>query len=772
MKNPLNVVVTRCLGHSNLRKIAVSSLALVGLWLAMPLEGIVPRSTRSLRADEAIAAPSDASPSFRRDVMPVFFRAGCNSGTCHGSSRGKDGFRLSLFGYDPNGDYERLTREMVGRRINAAVPEQSLLLLKAIGAVPHTGGKLFDRDSPYYRTLHQWIMAGAPDDLGPVPATLEVVLSHERLLFEGDGKVEKLRAVARASDGSERDVTEMARFQTNDPSVATVDPLGQVTAVGPGDTFVFARFNRFSVGTEVIVLPTDAGFQWSNPPTANFIDELVYDRLRKLRITPSALADDETFLRRVHLDLTGYPPTPDEYRAFMADTRPDKRTHKIDSLLASDMFADVWTALWAESLRIKGGDYAPDATDVKAADKFYSWIREQMRSKRALNEFVSDMVTASGSNIRNGPVNLYTMLVHKPTFKPKEFAADFSQLFLGVQIQCAECHNHPFDRWTMDDYYGLVSFFTGVKRKSGVEPRESTTYFNPSAAPATHLVDGRPMPATVLGGESPVPAGVDPRVELARWLTSAENELFSRNLANRIWAQLLGRGIVEPVDDVRVSNPPVNGPLLDALARRLVDSGFDLRALVRDICTSRVYQASSEPNESNRRDQRQFSHARLRHLRADVLLDSVMLVTGGQYSFDGFPRGTRAIDYYPRLHGDTERPDAGDPFFHTFGRSKRATVCACETKREPTLSQALHLMVGDTVSGRIASGGVVSKLIETKSTPEEVIDELFIRALSRHPTTEEMQSSRALVGNATKDQAIYEDIFWSLLNSSEFSFNH
>ncbi len=713
-----------------------------------------------------------AEVSFRRDVMPVFFRAGCNSGTCHGSARGKDGFMLSLFGYDAKGDYERIVNEMVGRRVNPAVPSQSLLLLKATGAVPHTGGKLFGRDTEYYQTILKWIEAGAPDDIGDVPATVAVELSSERLLFERPQAKESLKVTAKASDGSTRDVTKLARYFSNNESVARIDADGNVTATGAGDTHVFARFSRFTVGVEVIVLPQEGNFVWPNPAAANFIDELVFDRLQKLRIAPSELCDDETFLRRVTLDLIGRAPTVDEYRTFMSDARPDRRAAKIDQLIADDAFADYWTALWGEQLRIIGGNYAPVATDVKAADAYYQWIRKQMRDGRPLNEFVAEMVDASGSNLTNGPVNLYTMLVHKPQFEPKAFAADFSQVFLGVQIQCAECHNHPFDRWTQDDYYGFVSFFTGMKRKPGVEPRERRIYCDTTAPPARHLVDGRPMPARVLGGIEPVAAGGDPRTALANWLTSPQNDLFSRNLANRIWAHFLGRGIIEPVDDVRASNPPVNAPLLEALSKQLVESKFSLRTLAKEICNSRVYQLSAKPNASNQRDTRQFSHAHLRRLRADVLLDSVVTATGITRRFNGFPEGTRAIEYYPRESGDTEGPHFGDPFFATFGRSSRATVCACETKKEPTLSQTLHMAVGETVKDRIAGNSAVQKMLDRNAAPEEIVEELFIRTLCRRPTSAERTAIRDLIGEDSKDRAIYEDIFWSLLNSTEFSFNH
>jgi hypothetical protein len=710
--------------------------------------------------------------SFQQDVMPILFRAGCNSGTCHGAARGKDGFHLSLFGYDPQGDYFRISEEMIGRRINVARPEQSLLLRKATGRVPHTGGKLFDPKSEYYTTLLRWIEEGGLNDAGPVPEVVELKLSTDSFVFNRAGEQNSIRVTAIASDGSQRDVTTLARFHSNNGSVVDIREDGRLTATGPGDSNVFARFNRFTSGAEVIVLPSAENFTWPDPPVVNYIDELVFNRLQKLRIAPSPLCDDETFLRRITLDLAGRSPTVDEYHAFVSDQSAKKREQKIDSLLADDAFADLWTALWAEQLRIMGGNYAPVGTHIKAADAYYEWIRTQLRNDRPLNDFVSEMVSASGSNLINGPANTYTMLVHGPRFEPKAFAADFSQVFLGIQIQCAECHNHPFDRWTMDDYYSFVSFFSGIKRKPGVEPREQRIYYDTTMPPARHLVDGRPMPARTLGANEPLDYTGDPRQQLADWLTSADNEMFSRNLANRIWAQLLGRGVIEPVDDVRVSNPPTNEPLLRALSEHLVDSDFNLRTLVREICNSRVYQLSSRPNDSNRLDTRQFSHAKLRRLRADVLMDSVVTVTGVPRNFSGFPTGTRAIDVYPRLSGDTGGPQFGDQFFETFGRSSRATICACETKTEPTLSQTLHLAVGDTLRSRLGAGGRINELLASNKTPETMIEELFVMALNRKPTPEELSSMQALLANAENDYSAYEDILWGLLNSTEFAFNH
>ena len=711
-------------------------------------------------------------PSFRQDVMPIFFRAGCNAGTCHGAAKGKDGFMLSLFGYDPAGDYHRIVNEIVGRRINLAVPERSLLLRKALGEVPHTGGELFTSDSEYYRTLHAWIAAGAPDDMQNVPDTIGLELSSENLVFEGPTTHVPIRVFAQQSDGTKRDVTNLALYHSNNPSIAAIDQDGGVTAGSiAGDTHVFARYSRFAIGASVTVLKPDT-FVWPNPIAHNYIDEPIFERLQKLRIAPSELCDDETFLRRVTLDLAARPPTPEEYRAFMADTGEDKRARKIDALLADDAFADFWTTLWAEQLRVMGGNYAPDAMSIKAAATYYEWIRRQMREGRPLDEFVAEMVNSSGSSISHGPVNLYTMLVHNVRVDPKQLAADFSQVFLGVQLQCAECHNHPFDRWNMDDYYSFVAFFNGITRKAGAEARDKRIFWDHTKPPVRHLVDDRPMLPKTLGAAEAVQLEGDPRAALAAWLTAPENELFSRNLANRIWAQLMGRGIVHPVDDVRVTNPPVNEPLLNELAARLVASKFSLRALVRDICNSRTYQLSTTPNDTNRRDNRHFSRAAVRRLRADVFIDSVVSVTGMPRNFSGFPEGTRAIDFYPRTAGDAVAPNFGDDVFKCLGRSPRGSVSVSETKAAPTISQALHLSVGDTIQPRLGCGGALNNYVKEKTSPTIAIEEIFIRCLARKPTSEELLGFQQQIPEPPENAQPYEDLVWALLNSTEFMFNH
>ena len=714
----------------------------------------------------ALAVEPATAPSFRRDVMPVFFRAGCNSGGCHGAASGKDGFRLSLFGYDPAGDYYRLTQQMVGRRIDVAVPEQSLLLMKALGKVPHSGGKRFGADSEYYKVLLRWIEAGAPDDADNVPSATGIAIVPDKILFQGKEKARRVKVMATYSDGRERDVTRLALYLTNNASNANIDDQGNVTAGSSGATYVFARFAKFTTGAEVIVLPQNsAGYKKPVTKPANYIDELVGSRLDKLRILPSGLAGDEKFLRRVHFDLTGLPPTLEEYRRFMASTTKDKRAKLIDELMERDEFADVWAAKWSEMVKVLGDTNSGSGTDPKAAQEYYKWIRAQVKRNAPLDQFVREQVEGSGSNLADAPANLYTMLP-QGNYQAKAVAQDVAQVFAGVRIQCAECHNHPFDRWTMDDYYGFVSFFTGVKRKYGADAVEFYIYNDANAPSAKHLMDGRPMPPKFLGGALPDTKGKDPRVALADWLTSPDNAYFRQNFANRIWAHFFGRGIVEPVDDVRISNPPSNRELIEELGKRLVGYKFDAKALIRDICNSRTYQASAASNASNKADELQFSHAGVRRLRADVMLDAISQATGVKTTFNNFPTGYRAAQVF----------DGGAHYNHyflkTFGLASRETVNAADTRMEPTLSQTLHLINGATVDEKLTRSTVITGLLKSDAKPEEIVDELYIRTLTRKPTLPEKKRMLALAESNPKDRKTYEDIFWGLLNSTEFAFNH
>jgi len=701
--------------------------------------------------------------SFRLDVMPVFFRAGCNSGGCHGAAIGKDGFHLSLFGYDPAGDYYRLTRELPGRRIDLAVPKQSLLLMKATGMVPHSGGRRFKPDSDLYRTLLRWIEAGAPDDAAGAAQVTGISLVPDKVVFNPKEKPRPLQVIAKYSDGTTRPVNDLALYMANNKAVADIDDAGTVTPGKAGDTFVFARFARYTVGAEITVLPPGK-FKWPKEVPANYIDEAIDAKLRNLRVLPSALATDEQFLRRVYLDVIGLPPTREDHDRFVADRDPAKRAKLVDQLLARPEFADLWTERWAETLKVRSDNNSSFGTDRKAAFEYYEWIHDQVKKNAPLDRFVQAQLASTGSNLQNPAVNLYTMLP-QGQYDPKAVAQDVAQVFTGIRVQCAQCHNHPFDRWTQEDYYGFVSFFTGVKRKMASEEREFFVYDDPAAPPAKHLLDGHPVPAKFLGGDSPDVKGKDPRTALAEWLTSKDNTLFRENLANRIWAQFFGRGIVDPVDDVRVSNPPSNRELLEALGRHLADYNFDAKRLIRDICASQAYQRSTVPNDSNRDDDRQFSHQRLRRLRADVLLDSISEVTGAPTQFNGTPTAFRAAQLF-------EGNQSNQYFLKTFGLCPRDSVNASDTRLEPTLAQSLHLVNGDTVENKLARSPVIAGLLKDHKTPDEIIGELFVRALSRRPSEAEKKKLLPLVSAAPGDRKAYEDIFWALLNSTEFAFNH
>jgi hypothetical protein len=711
----------------------------------------------------AVVKTAPGPPSFRLDVMPVFFRAGCSSGGCHGAAAGKDGFYLSLFGYDPAGDYYRLTRQLPGRRIDLAVPEQSLLLLKATGMVPHTGGRRVKPDSEYYNTLLHWIQAGSPDDPAGVPQVTGIALVPDKVVFTSKEKRKALAVLAKYSDGSSRTVNNLALYLTNNKATADIDDTGNVTAGNRGDTFVFARFAKFTTGAEIIVLPPGK-YKWPKMPAGNYVDQAVFAKLKDLRILPSGIASDEQFLRRIYIDLIGLVPTPEEYDQFLRDRNREKRARLVDELLARE-FADLWATRWAETLKIRSDENSSFGTDRKVASIYYQWIRDEVRRNVPLDQFVRAQVASTGSNLRDPAVNLYTMLPHGQ-YDAKAVAQDVAEVFTGMRIQCAQCHNHPFDRWTQDDYYGFVSFFTGVKRKVASEEREFYIYDDPNASPAKHLLDGHPVPAKFLGGAAPDIRNKDPRAALAAWLTSKDNNLFRENLANRIWAQFFGRGIVEPVDDVRISNPPSNRELLETLGQHLADYDFDARRLIRDICTSQVYQLSSVPNATNRDDDSQFSHARLRRLRADVLLDSIAEVTATPTAFNQVPGGMRAVELYQGNHL------SGNYFLKTFGLCSRDSVNASETRLEPTLAQALHLVNGDTVEGKIERSPVISRLLHGGKKPDEIVETLFVRAMARKPSEPERKKLLALVAADPKDRKGYEDVLWALLNSSEFEFNH
>jgi hypothetical protein len=691
--------------------------------------------------------------SFQLDVMPVFLRAGCNTGSCHGAARGKDGFRLSLFGYDSLGDHHRITREIGFRRINLAVPEESLLLEKALGKVQHTGGKRFDETSEYYAALLEWLESGAPADPAQPPRVMGLELFPPAAVIEGGGASQQFIARARYSDGTDRDVTSLALFMTNNDNAAPVDADGMVTAKHRGEAFVMARYETHTVGRQVIVLPQDLRYE-APPIDGNFIDELVGAKLQRLRILPSEICSDEEFLRRVTLDITGMLPSEEEFHSFLADKGAQKRARLVDTLLTRKEFSEIWAMQWAELLMVKSNQQV----SYKSMFLYSNWLTGKIASDVPIDRMVRELLSATGGTFRNPETNYFE--TERDTLKVAENVA---QVFMGIRTQCAQCHNHPFDRWTMDDYFAFAAFFAQIGRKTGEDYRE-TIVFNSGSGEVQHPVGGRVMAPKYLGGIEPDVVGKDRRAVLAEWLVSADNPFFARNLANRIWAHFMGTGIVEPVDDFRASNPPSNPELLEQLSRKLVEYRFDFKSLVRDICNSHTYQRSSSPNDSNQGDQRNFAHARVRRIRSEILLDCVSQVTGTKDKFRGLPLGAKAVQI---ADGGTS-----DYFLTTFGRAPRTTVCACEVRTDPTLSQALHLLNGSTVQGKITDGGLVRRMLDEGRSPEQVIESIYIRSLARRPTAEEMEALNGVVAQVEDSQAGLEDVFWAVLNSREFLFNH
>jgi hypothetical protein len=701
---------------------------------------------------EQAAAPRPVS--YKLDVMPIFMKANCNTGSCHGAARGKDGFRLSLFGYDADGDHHRITREQLGRRIDLAVPASSLLVEKSVGAVPHTGGKRFAPESELCKDMVEWIAAGCPNDPATIPTCTSLEIYPQQAVLDGEGETQQVTAIAKYSDGTDRDVTHLALFLSNNDNSASINESGLVTAAKRGEAYIMARFATHTVGSQYIVLPKGLKFEFPQVASNNYVDDLVYDKLKKLRVSPSPVCSDEVFIRRVYLDLVGGLPPLEEFTAFMASSDPEKRNKLIDQLLDRKEFTELWVGKWAEWLMVRSNNII----SYKSMLLYYTWLNEQIGNNVPLDKMVKDLLGASGGTFKVPQTNYYQN--ERDTLKVAENVA---QVFMGMRIQCAQCHNHPFDRWTQDDYYHFAAFFSQVGRKQGEDYRE-TIVFNSGGGEVAHPVGGRRMVPKFLGGAIPDVAGKDRRDVMAGWLASPENPYFASNMANRVWQHFFGIGIIEPVDDVRISNPASNPELLAALAKRFTETGYDFKGLVREICRSQAYQRSTDRNDSNESDTKNFARAQLRRIKAESLLDCITQVTSTKNKFQGLPLGARAVQV---ADGSTSTY-----FLTTFGRATRETVCSCEVKMEPTLSQALHLMNGDTVNAKIQQGGLVKKWLDEKTPPEQVIEQLYVRCLSRKPTPEELAFFQPLFNEANDRQKLYEDAFWSLLNSREFLFNH
>jgi hypothetical protein len=705
-------------------------------------------------------ATVDRPISFKLDVMPIFMRAGCNAGSCHGSARGKDGFHLSLFGYDPDGDYDRLTRELGTRRIDLAIPSESLLVQKAIGGVPHTGGSRVHPGDLLYNTMLRWIEAGAPADPPTVARATSLEILPKQLVLEGEGSRQQMTVRAHYSDGTERDVTHWALFLSNNENSATISPDGLVTASKRGEAFVMARFATFTVGSQAIVIPSGLKYEPPKLPEYNYIDELVDAKLQKLRITPSPVCSDEVYVRRAYIDVIGQLPTRKEHDDFLADVRPDKRSKLIDDLLGRKEFVEMWVMKFAELLKIR----STNDVSYKSALLYYNWLEDKLSHDVPMDQIVQDLLSSEGGTFKNPATNYYEV-----ERDPLKLAEDTAQVFMGMQVKCSQCHNHPFDRWTMSDYYGFAAFFAQVGRKQAEDPRERIV-FNGGGGEVANPVTHQVAAPKFLGGDTPNVAGKDRRRVLAEWLASPQNPYFAKNLANMVWAHFLGKGIVDPVDDVRVSNPASNPELLDTLGQKFQDYHYDFKHLVRDICNSRAYQTAAETNESNAGDDRNFAHATIRRMRAEVMLDCLMEVTEVPEKFRGLPIGSRAVDI---ADGDTTTY-----FLRTFGRASRETVCSCEVKMEPNLSQALHLLNGQTIQHELSQSKVIEQKLKDKVPPAEIIEDLYIRCFGREPTSEELAAITAQLpkdddkNKAQDTKKLLDDVFWALLNSEEFMFTH
>jgi hypothetical protein len=698
---------------------------------------------------------SDAPRSLHieNDVIPVFSRFGCNTSGCHGKAEGQNGFKLSIFGFDPDADHASLVSEGRGRRTFLTVPEQSLLLMKASGGVPHGGGIRIRRGSGEYRLLRDWIAAGAPkgDPDAPKVVSLRVTPNERRMRMEA---TQQLQVTAVYSDGREIDVTHHAKFQTNAELLARVDEFGQVTTgSSPGEAAIMASYiGAVDIFRAVVPLPSD-GQTYPATPQLNFIDKLVDARLEKLGIHASGLCSDADFLRRASLDIAGTLPTETEARAFLNDTSPGKRQRLVNDLLKRPEFADYQALKWADVLRVDRL-----ALGHKPAYTYYKWIRDSFAENKPIDQFAREVVTASGSLAEQPAGNLYKVVT-----KPGDRASTVSQVFLGIRIECAQCHHHPFDQWSQTDYQGMSAFFTQVNFKSGPD---SQMLVPSNAAKTKHPRSGEIVEAHALLEPEPeeTPPG-DRRELFAAWLTAGQNKWFARNIANRVWAHFTGRGIVEPVDDFRLTNPPSNPELLDALAQHFVDSGFDLHELIRAVTASRTYQLTVEPNASNKTDERNYSRALFRRLDAEVRLDMICQVTGIPEKFRGMPAGFRAIQLW-----DSQVPHY---FLRLFGRPVRSTACECERASDESVAQVLHVLNSPELQSKLSDDtGNLARLLAETDNNAQLIEKLYLMSYSRFPTPDEKVSVSRYLEQAPDRQRAVEDVAWSLMNTVEFLFNH
>jgi hypothetical protein len=691
---------------------------------------------------------------FGNDIVPLLSRFGCNSSGCHGKAEGQNGFKLSVFGFDPAADYASLVKEGRGRRVFPAAPDMSLLLRKMSGQSPHGGGARIRAGSREYDTIRGWIAVGMPFGSTNAPHVVRVRVEPAERQLEVRA-TQQLRVLATYSDGRVVDVTAHARFSSNNDVLANVDADGLVTAGDvPGEAAIMASFMNELAVFRVLVPRRQRIARYPDLPEHNFIDCHVHAKLKKLHILPSGVCDDATFLRRVFLDVIGTLPTAAEARRFLLDRRSDKRTRLVEELLARPEFADYWAMKWADLLRV---DRA--ALGAKQARAYHRWIRTQVANNTPLDRFARELIIAEG------PLNeIASAAFFKAVKRPGDQASTLAQVFLGVRIACAECHHHPFDRWSQSDYHGMAAFFTGL-RLERAPTAEAVNVTGISLA--RHPRTGETILAHVLGSKAPARREPgDSRGELASWLTNPKNPWFARNLANRVWAHFLGRGLIEPVDDVRDTNPPTNPELLDALAKHLIDGRYDLKVLIRAITASRTYQLSTAPNETNAGDSLNYSRSLLRRVPAEVLLDMVSQVTGVPERFGGAEVGTRAIQLW-----DSQVPHY---FLKAYGRTERTSACECERNAEPSVAQVLHLMNAPQIEEKLShAAGKVAKLVKKCAEDGALVEELYLAFFSRMPDDGERKTGVDYLNKKRPNRReAAEDLAWGMLNAIEFAFNH
>jgi len=715
------------------------------------------------------SAADERQLNFANDIVPILTKATCNSGGCHGKASGQNGFKLSLLGFEPQEDYEHIVKEARGRRVFPAAPDRSLLLTKAVNTTPHGGGRKLDAKSEDYQTLVRWISQGMPygRDTDPKMVRIEVRPSQQTMVLKGS---QQLQVLAHYSDGYVRDVTRSSLYEPNEKSMAEVGETGLVSLNDlPGDVAVMVRYQG-KVGVFRATVPLGAPVE-NLPAPRNFIDERVFAKLRQIGIPPSPLCDDATFLRRVTVDLTGRLPTLEETRAFAANRSTEKRDQAIEGLLTSADHADLFANKWAALLRNK----REDKRDITANFAFHSWVRDSLLANKPYDQIVRELLAATGDVLENPAVAWY-----KRVKEPQQQLEDVAQLFLGVRMQCAQCHHHPFEKWSQQDYYSFGAFFSQVGRKPTAIKGEEIIFHKRGVAQSVNKRTKLPVKPAGLGSDAlDIPADEDPRLRLADWMSDKANPFFAKSLVNRYWKHFFNRGLIEPEDDMRETNPPANPELLDALAQEFVAGGYDLRRLVRSIVQSRTYQLSAVPNAHNGVDRQNFSRYYPKRLSAEVLFDSVNAMTGARSNFAGLPAGTRAVSLPDNSYNQ------GSYFLTVFGRPEGASACECERTQEASLAQSLHLLNAQDIQQKLTAGdGQAAKMVIDVRPDPEKLRELYLTAFSREPNADEMSlaerhlarprvdgEGKLLDSQQAKRQG-YEDILWAILNTKEFLFNH